>query len=860
MKKLILLFLTCLSNFVIAQNHNDLILNELVKAGIHSQNTQNISINNFHTDAVSGITHVYFKQVIDNLEIMNSQSSIHIDKNRKVVKRNIYFNEGIKQVNKRKIDANQAFTISVKESGIKNHVVNKSSFLSNDGFKFSDKNVSSEEVKGKPIYFVKNNELLAAWQVSVLNDETGDWYNLIINADDGSVIEKYNQTVHCKAEHMTASKINKPFVFEFEAQESLGKSGNNGTYRVFPAPLESPARGDRQLMNNVHNTDASQFGWHDTDGKEGADYTITRGNNVWAKEDTLGNNGVSKPGYSPDGGKDLIFDYPYNIDANPRSNLNASITNLFYWNNILHDVFYKYGFDEVSGNFQNTNYTGFGKGNDFVNADAQDGSGTDNANFATPNDGSNPRMQMYLWGGVASSPTNIIQVNSPSAIARKYNGVLATFSNKLNLLPLTAQLVLVNDGSSNANLGCSTLVNESALNGNIAIVRRGTCTFSQKIQNAQNAGAIAVIVVNNGTSAPFAMAGTNVGINIPSLMISKADGDLFINTLGGQNVSISLFDSNENASSVRTYDSDFDNGVITHEYGHGISNRLTGGADNSTCLTNEEQAGEGWSDFFGLVLTSKPYETTIKGRGIGTHLIGQDTNDVGIRPYRYSRDLTINPVTYDNIKTLSIPHGVGFVFCSVLYDIYLDMIDKYGFDEDFYNGKGGNNKAIQLVIEGLKLQPCNPGFLDSRDAIIEADKVINNGANSELIWKAFARRGMGYDASQGQSSSRSDGKNGFQLPPAVVVGIDKEFIDKNTFNVYPNPFNTELNFKFVAHKNANAYIVIFDVAGKQIFESKTQVVDGSNQIKLSNLNIKKGFYLVNLVVEQKTYSYKLICE
>jgi hypothetical protein len=74
------------------------------------------------------------------------------------------------------------------------------------------------------------------------------------------------------------------------------------------------------------------------------------------------------------------------------------VTNLFYWNNIVHDVAWFYGFDEASGNFQATNPSGLGLGNDAVNAQAQDYSGTNNANFSTPVDGAAPRMQMYVWG------------------------------------------------------------------------------------------------------------------------------------------------------------------------------------------------------------------------------------------------------------------------------------------------------------------------------------------------------------------------------------------------------------------------------------------------------------------------------
>ena len=80
----------------------------------------------------------------------------------------------------------------------------------------------------------------------------------------------------------------------------------------------------------------------------------------------------------------------------------------------MHDMSYQYGFDEAAGNFQQSNLGRGGKGNDYVIADAQDGSGSNNANFATPADGSNPRMQMYLF---SPSPFQTCFANSPAAFA-----------------------------------------------------------------------------------------------------------------------------------------------------------------------------------------------------------------------------------------------------------------------------------------------------------------------------------------------------------------------------------------------------------------------------------------------------------
>ena len=73
------------------------------------------------------------------------------------------------------------------------------------------------------------------------------------------------------------------------------------------------------------------------------------------------------------------------------------MTQLFYTSNLVHDLYYRYGFNEVAGNFQQHNFGRGGQENDAVIANAQDGSGYNNANFMTLLDGQNGRCRMYLW-------------------------------------------------------------------------------------------------------------------------------------------------------------------------------------------------------------------------------------------------------------------------------------------------------------------------------------------------------------------------------------------------------------------------------------------------------------------------------
>ena len=228
------------------------------------------------------------------------------------------------------------------------------------------------------------------------------------------------------------------------------------SYRIYQEPAESPTHvspvppaDGRTVVTNPANATASPFGWHDTDGVAGAEYTTMRGNNVHAYDDSANTNTL--PATEPDCGPTRNCDFSIDLTQAPSQYTAAAVANLFYWNNRIHDVQYQYGFTETAGNFQANNYGRGGAQNDYVRAEAQDGEGTNNANFATPGDGASPRMQMYLWNG------------SPSI-----------------------------------------------------------------------------------------------------------DGDL-------------------------------DNGIIVHEYGHGISNRLVGGPSSVSCLGNAQQPGEGLNDWWSLV-------------------------------------------------------------------------------------------------------------------------------------------------------------------------------------------------------------------------------------------------------------------
>lgn len=632
----------------------------------------------------------------------------------------------------------------------------------------------------------ENKSARLAWQIGVHPIGGQDAWSIRVDAITGEILDKNSRTAHCSfhdhkamrglefyhncVEDASTQKV-------VSQQNTMVAAGKVASYNVFKLPVESPIHGARSIAYDTLYKPASPFGWHDVNGIDGAEYTITRGNNVHAYEDINSKN--SSKGNEPNGGADLVFNPPYDATVEPAVNNNAAIVNLFYVNNFMHDFTYRYGFNEAAGNFQEKNYTNKGYGLDAVQAEARDdanGASLNNANFSTPSDGLKPRMQMYEW----TSAGKALKINTPTSIAGDYDIGTANFGKQLNSVPITGDLAIAYDASGNPQFGCSTIKNASEVKGKIAVVDRGGCTFVQKALNAQKAGAIGVIIVNFDVGI-VGMTGENASaVTIPCVSVNSITGNSIKNTLktGTVNASLAL---PESSRPIRI-DGDFDNGVIAHEYGHGISNRLTGGPQLSDCLNNDEQMGEGWSDFMTLITTAKAGDKGTDARGIGNFVNRAAIKDIGIRTYHYSTDISISPNTYAQ-SIGAETHRLGEVWTSMIWDLYWAMADAEGFDPDLIHGKGGNNKAIQLVMDGMKLQKCQPGFVNGRDAILAADEANYEGAHKCLIWDVFARRGLGTNADQGDSKDNADGIEGFKSLPECQKTLKIEKSSKDIVKV-----------------------------------------------------------------------------
>ncbi|KAI9209321.1 Fungalysin metallopeptidase-domain-containing protein [Polychytrium aggregatum] len=207
-------------------------------------------------------------------------------------------------------------------------------------------------------------------------------------------------------------------------------------------------------------------------------------------------------------------------------------------------------------------------------------------------------------------------------------------------------------------------------------------------------------------------------------------------------------------------DEALDNNIVVHETFHGVSNRLTGGSALANCLTTTTSMGlgEGWSDMAALVMSIKPTDTRATNYALGAWSFNRPN---GIRTYPYSTSLTTNPTTYKLTGVYQEVHKIGEIWTSLLLEVYWNLVDQYGTSSDIkaYSSGKGNTIFFQLVIDGLKNQPCNPNFVNARNAILLADQTNNKGANQCLLWKGFAKRGLGYSAT-------TSAVDAFDLPPS----------------------------------------------------------------------------------------------
>ena len=239
-------------------------------------------------------------------------------------------------------------------------------------------------------------------------------------------------------------------------------------------------------------------------------------------------------------------------------------------------------------------------------------------------------------------------------------------------------------------------------------------------------------------------------------------------------------------------DSALDAEVVMHECTHGVTERVLGGGVGVNYFGQSGAIHEGNSDWFAMTLLTEAGDDLGGVYANGGYL----TYDIlypyiqprfrqnyyfGIRRYPYSTNMLKNPLTFKDIDPTQasthpgIPlspifgggapeevHNAGEVWCVTLWEVRTKLVAKYGWAI-------GNRLALQTVLDGERLAPPNPNFLQLRDAILQADLVNSGGLNHGEIWAGFAKRGMGGSATSPDSTTTVGVVEAYDVPGVAFV-------------------------------------------------------------------------------------------
>ena len=594
----------------------------------------------------------------------------------------------------------------------------------------------------KKVYFPLPDSLVPAYYLELLSGDVAstdaDAYGYVIAADDGRVLYRENQT------------HNDTFNYRVWADPAGDLRPTDGpmadftphptglpdnSYPPFVAPVLVSMDGFNKNPNNTFDP------WL----PKGA--TQTNGNNVDAYTDDGAPDGFSANDTRADVTGASAFDRVYDPTLGPQSSLNqkkAAITQIFYVTNWLHDWWYDSGFNEAAGNGQQDNLGRGGIAGDPLDAEAQDSAPKqrNNANMSAGADGESPRMQMYVWDGLSASSLTLQPGGAVSG-----PGVADFGPQSFNV---SGSVVLGQDGTAPTTDACQALGGN--VTGKIVLVDRGLCTFKAKALNAQNAGAIGVILANNAPGGAPAMPANPGGpaVTIPILSMTQADGAALEAALMNGAVTTTL---SRTASVDR--DGTIDNTVVAHEWGHYLHLRLVA-CGSPTCSAESE----GWADFNASLMTVRPGDSLTGTYAAAQYATGSfvDPGYFGIRRYPYSTDMSKDPLTFKHImdsETLPVgipvadsggnnaeSHNAGEIWSTMMFEAYFALLAKTVGASPAYSYAEAHRRMSDYVVAGMKITPTDPTYTEQRDAVLAAAAAAD-ADDFNVMAKAFAKRGAG---------------------------------------------------------------------------------------------------------------------
>jgi hypothetical protein len=249
-------------------------------------------------------------------------------------------------------------------------------------------------------------------------------------------------------------------------------------------------------------------------------------------------------------------------------------------------------------------------------------------------------------------------------------------------------------------------------------------------------------------------------------------------------------------------DGDFDMSVIAHEYTHAITNRMIAGP--KTGLSSPQGMSESWSDLMAIEYLAEHGYAPPGARGFTIGEYVTSDSQAGIRNYNMSASpLNYSSVDYDFVG-LQV-HASGEVWSATNFDIRAAMIQKYGagtpaLQKSCANGATpvtqcpGNRRWAQLVFDSFLLMAQGQvSMVDARDALLAADFIRFRGADLDIMWNAFAKRGLGENA------------------------VSNGFADANPTPSFASPFANEATVTFAPADETGV-----PIAGAQLFAGRYQ--------------------------------------
>ena len=364
---------------------------------------------------------------------------------------------------------------------------------------------------------------------------------------------------------------------------------------------------------------------------------------------------------------------------------------------------------------------------------------------------------------------------------QSFNTLGADFGNQV--FTLTAPLMLANDGSGTAPTsltdGCASSTTAAtwpagSAAGKIVLIDRGLCTFVLKAQGAQAAGAVGIIIANNAPGGPMALVGTAPGVTIPVMSVSQNSGTTLKGIISSGSGATTLTMSRSTSSNR---DGTIDNGVVAHEWGHYISNRLIGDG-NGISNTQAVGMGEGWADFHASLMIARESDAAVPSNanwngafglaGWAGYATDPQAYYFGFRRYPLSADFAKNPLTFKHIgdgtrlpttaplafgadgASNSEVHNTGEVWAAMLWDCYVALLrdPRHSFTQ-------AQALMKRYLVAAYKATALMPTFIDARDALL-AVAAANDATDFANLWAAFARRGIGMGAVAPDRDSQSN--------------------------------------------------------------------------------------------------------